>query len=233
MIRLLIIHDGDFRWRNVYNDKVKEIKAWRFHLNKCNPHSTNKNVSFMFRWPCIPVWSWKYSQLGEQFFLVRLYLFSTCFGRLCAHHQDKQLYLCDTWYLLFCMDDCQVCKMEWIPPCIPESHPYRITSTKCRINTVVSPDDGHIVTRNMQRKEINIQINIVHQVGFIYKKKCEIWGFRSGDDEGLSSVRCDILYKGHNIGANFSGKKNCYCHFPRSTTLWQHHLQLRNILIFF
>ena len=33
--------------------------------------------------------------------------------------------------------------------CIPDSHPYRITSTKCRINTVVSPDDGHIVARNM------------------------------------------------------------------------------------
>jgi len=24
-------------------------------------------------------------------------------------------------------------------------YPYRITSTKCRIDTVVSPDDGHIV----------------------------------------------------------------------------------------
>ena len=31
------------------------------------------------------------------------------------------------------------------PPSIPDSHPYRITSTKCRINTDVSPDDGHIV----------------------------------------------------------------------------------------
>jgi len=40
--------------------------------------------------------------------------------------------------------------------CIPESHPYRITSTKCHINTVVSPDDGHIVARNMYRKEINV-----------------------------------------------------------------------------
>jgi hypothetical protein len=36
----------------------------------------------------------------------------------------------------------------FIQPCIPDSHPYRITSTKCRINTVVSPDDGHIVARN-------------------------------------------------------------------------------------
>jgi hypothetical protein len=53
--------------------------------------------------------------------------------------------------------------------CIPDSHPYRITSTKCCINTVVSPDDGHIVTGNMQRKEINVLRKIVHQVGFIYK----------------------------------------------------------------
>ena len=59
--------------------------------------------------------------------------------------------------------------MKLIPTCIPDSHRYRITSTKCRINIVVSPDDGHIVARNMQRKEINILRNIVHQVGFIYK----------------------------------------------------------------
>jgi hypothetical protein len=49
------------------------------------------------------------------------------------------------------------------------SHPYRITSTKCRINTVASPDDGHIVAKNMYRQEINILRKIVHQVGFIYK----------------------------------------------------------------
>jgi hypothetical protein len=40
---------------------------------------------------------------------------------------------------------------------------------KCRINTVVSPDDGHIVARNMYRKEISILRKLVHQVGFIYK----------------------------------------------------------------
>jgi len=41
--------------------------------------------------------------------------------------------------------------------------------TKCRIDTVISPDDGHTVAWNMQRKEINILRKIVHQVGFIYK----------------------------------------------------------------
>ena len=25
----------------------------------------------------------------------------------------------------------------------PDSHPYRVTNTKCRIDTVISPDDGH------------------------------------------------------------------------------------------
>ena len=35
--------------------------------------------------------------------------------------------------------------------------------------TVVSLDDGHIVARNMYRKEINKLRKIVHQVGFVYK----------------------------------------------------------------
>ena len=52
--------------------------------------------------------------------------------------------------------------------CVPDSHPHRVTNTKCRIDTVISPDDGHIVTQNMNRKEIYILRKIVHQVGFIY-----------------------------------------------------------------
>jgi len=53
-------------------------------------------------------------------------------------------------------------------PCLPDSHPYSVTSTKRRIYTAISPDDEHIVARNVQRKEINIPRKIVHQVGFIY-----------------------------------------------------------------
>jgi len=52
---------------------------------------------------------------------------------------------------------------------IPESHPQKVTNTKCRIDTVTSPDDGHIAAQNMYRKEINILRKIVHQVGFIYE----------------------------------------------------------------
>jgi len=53
-------------------------------------------------------------------------------------------------------------------PCIPDSHPHRVTNIKCCIDTVISPDDGHIVARDMKRKEINIPRKVVHQVGFIY-----------------------------------------------------------------
>jgi len=80
------------------------------------------------------------TNLVHSLFLVYLSI-STCFGRLCAHQQEKQLCFCGTWYLLFCVDE--------ITPCVPDSLPHRITSTKCRKNTVVSPDDGHLVARNM------------------------------------------------------------------------------------
>ena len=56
-----------------------------------------------------------------------------------------------------------------IPPCIPDNHLYRVTSTRRRIGTVCSPDDGHIVVRNMWRKSINILRKFVHQVGSICK----------------------------------------------------------------
>jgi len=47
------------------------------------------------------------------------------------------------------------CYSVWMTVCYAgwnETHfmnPYRITSTKCHINTVNSPDDGHIVAQNM------------------------------------------------------------------------------------
>jgi len=71
------------------------------------------------------------ANLVDSLFLVYLLLvclsISTCFGRLCANHQEKQLCLCDTWYLLFCVDD-------FIP--------HIVTSTKCCINAVASHDDA-------------------------------------------------------------------------------------------
>jgi len=73
------------------------------------------------------------------------------------------------------------------PPCIPDSRPYRVTSTKCRINTVVSHNDEHIFPRNMYRKYINILRTIVHQVGFIYKNIIQrLWSISLAECQGRS-----------------------------------------------
>ena len=47
----------------------------------------------------------------------------------------------------------------WYPPCIPNSHPHRITSTKCRKNTVVSPDDGHSHLKHVEKKNRHTKKN--------------------------------------------------------------------------
>ena len=100
-------------------------------------------------------------------FLLSMFISFLCIFRatMCPSSGETTVFMRHLVLVLLCMEYMQ----GGIPSCIPDSHPYKITSTKCRINIVVSPDDGHIVARNMQRKEINILRNIVHQVGFIYK----------------------------------------------------------------
>jgi len=52
-------------------------------------------------------------------------------------------------FVLVILYSCLVCRMECIPSCIPDRQLYRITSIKCRINTVVPSDDGPGDGRNM------------------------------------------------------------------------------------
>jgi hypothetical protein len=42
-------------------------------------------------------------------------------------------------FVAVCVDDCLIC--------IPDSHPHTATNTKCRTDTVITPDDGHIIAR--------------------------------------------------------------------------------------
>jgi len=64
---------------------------------------------------------------------------------------------------------------------IPDSHPHRITSTKCHINTVVSPDDGPVAAP--KHVETDKYINILRSKNcapsWFYlqkKKKVTIFG---------------------------------------------------------
>jgi len=63
-----------------------------------------KTVRPTFCWPTSLYELVNNTTLVRNLFLAYLSI-STCFGQIWAHHQEKQLCLCDTWYLLFCVDD--------------------------------------------------------------------------------------------------------------------------------
>jgi len=52
-----------------------------------------------------------------------------------------------------------VCRVEIIPPCIPDSHPHRVTNTRCHIDTVISPDDGHSRPKHVQKRNKHTKKN--------------------------------------------------------------------------
>ena len=62
--------------------------------------------------------------------------FYTCFEQLRAHHQENQLFEYDIWYMSLCVGD-------------SHGHLHRVTYTRCRIDTIDSPDDEHMAARNM------------------------------------------------------------------------------------
>jgi len=58
-------------------------------------------------------------------FSYNLYMFRT--SQIC--HQEETLYLCDTWYLLFCIADCLVCRIEFHPAYRTVSQKYSCSSS--------------------------------------------------------------------------------------------------------
>jgi len=40
-------------------------------------------------------------------------------------------------------------ELSSIQACIPDGHLHTVTYTRCRIDTINSPDDGHMAVRNM------------------------------------------------------------------------------------
>jgi len=89
-------------------------------------------------------------QLDSQLFSVYLFQFSTCFDQPRVHHLENQFYQYKIWYMSFCVDDRFVFMSERnFPTCTRNGHRHRVTYTRCRIDTIDSPDDEHEVARNM------------------------------------------------------------------------------------
>ena len=67
---------------------------------------------------------------ADSFSYICLFQFSTCFEQPCAHHLESLLYQYDLWYMSLYVGD-------------------RVTCTRGRTDTIDSPDDEHLVARNM------------------------------------------------------------------------------------
>jgi len=59
-----------------------------------------------------------------------------------------------------------------VQTCTPNGHLYGVTYTRYRIDTINSPDDGHMAARNMYRIEINIHEKELCVKLVIYKDYC-------------------------------------------------------------
>jgi hypothetical protein len=84
-----------------------------------------------------------------------LFLFSTCFGRLCAHHQEKSLSM---WQLVF------VTLCGWVSgmqgaPCIPDSHPHRVTNTKSHRYSYFSWWWAHSCPKHVEKRNKHTKKN--------------------------------------------------------------------------
>jgi len=63
-----------------------------------------------------------------------------------------------------------------IQTCTPNDRLYRVIYNRYRIDTINSPDDGHMVARNMYRIEINIHKKALCVKLVIYKDYTEMHG---------------------------------------------------------
>jgi len=66
--------------------------------------------------------------------------------------------------------------MRLVQTCTLSGHLYRVTYTRCRIDTINSPDDGNMAARNMYRIKTNIHEKELCVKLVIYKDYPEMHG---------------------------------------------------------
>jgi hypothetical protein len=69
---------------------------------------------------------------------------------------------------------------------------YRVTYTRCRIDTINSPDNGHMAAVNMYRIEINIHEKQLCVMLVIYKDCAEMHGQQ--DIKSIQQFNIQQLY---------------------------------------
>ena len=80
--------------------------------------------------------------MHNSFSYICLFQSSTCFDQPSAHHQESLLYQYDLRYMSRYVGD-------RVHITLQHSHLHTVTYTRGRIDTIDSPDDEHLVARNM------------------------------------------------------------------------------------
>ena len=83
----------------------------------------------------------KWRQPGAHCFLVYLFQLLYMFRATVCPSSEELTESMRQWYFSFCTGGCMICRQD--------SPPIHSEKYHCRIDTVSSPDDGHVVARNM------------------------------------------------------------------------------------
>jgi len=99
------------------------------------------------------------------------------------YHQEEQLCLCDTWYLLFCVDDCLVCRSMWV------STQLQLTNISNHNNffSAIFWNTPSLCT-SLYAKEFRMKLHLLLKISFLlvyYKLKVR----RSDQSHGRNSIQ--------------------------------------------
>jgi len=133
-------HRNPYLWTsyNFFQWNIKKACPLLF-TDECTPfHKTAKQLTII-----LYLRSFKWSQLGAHYFLVYLFQHLYMFRATMCPSSGELTVSMQHWYFSFCVGGCLVCR--------PDNHPHRVKKYQCPIDTVSSPDDGHIDARNMKR----------------------------------------------------------------------------------
>jgi hypothetical protein len=102
-------------------------------MNKWHVMSSSYNVmwNFVFCWPCISIYACNETNL--MLYLSSVYSVTIPLqvsGLLAAHHQEVTMYICNNWYVLYVLVDCQLAWMGWNWLCRNASSWFHYTLTR-------------------------------------------------------------------------------------------------------
>jgi hypothetical protein len=73
-------------------------------------------VNLMFCWPCISIYACNETNLTHYLssvYSINPYIPLHVSGLLVAHHQEETMYICNKWYVLYVLVECQLAWLGW------------------------------------------------------------------------------------------------------------------------